>query len=184
MFIDFLNIKNKDFTKNNLVIFYWKSGSWKSTYLDFFMKQKKYKNNVFLFHKQEKIFYKKLKQEYIFIDEIVYLRQFIILLKYLFDWKKLFIATHIHPIIYKIFFLLFYKINCFFVDVNNKKIETILKEKWYSFTEKSIKFFIKKYKWNFTDLSLILNFYKDKKNFDEIIYLFEKECCIAYRNNY
>jgi len=184
MFINFLNLENKDFTKNRLVIFYWKSGSWKSTYLDFFMSQKKYKNNIFLFHKQEKIIYKNIKQEYVFIDEIVYLRQFIILLKYLFDWKRLFIATHTHPIIYKIFFWMFYKWSYYFTDVNNKKIETILNTKWYSFSKKSIKYFIKKYSWSFLDLDIILNFYKDNKNFDEILYLFEKECSVEYINNY
>jgi len=184
MFIDFLNLENKDFTKNNLVLFYWKSGSWKSTYLDFFMAQKKYKNNIFLFHKKENIIYKKVKQKYIFIDEIVYLKQFFLIIKYLLNWKKLFIATHIHPIIYKLLFWLFYKTNSFFTDKNNQKIQIILKEKWYKFSKNSIKYFIKKYKWNFSDLDLILKFYENNKDFDEILYLFENECSVKYRNNY
>ena len=184
MFIDFLNLKNKKLTKNKLVVFYWKSGSWKSTYLDFFMKKKKYENNIFLFHKTEKIVFKKFKQKYIFIDEIATFYWIYVVIKYLLDWKKLFIATHIHPIIYKILFWLFYKWKYFFTDVNNKKIETILEKRWYIFSKKSIKHFIKKYKWNFTDLEIILNFYKEKKDFSEIIYLFEKECMIKYHNNF
>jgi hypothetical protein len=106
-----------------------------------------------------------------------------VVLRYLLNWKKLFIATHVHPIIYKIIFNLFYKWEYFFTDVNNKKIETILEKKWYSFSKKSIKYFIKKYSWNFTDLEIILNFYKDYKNFDKILYLFEKECYIKYKKN-
>jgi predicted AAA+ superfamily ATPase len=93
------------------------------------MKQKKYKNNIFLFHKNEKIIYKKVEQEYIFIDEIVYLKQFFIILKYLFDSKKIFIATHIHPIFYKILFIFISKKNCFFTNKNNKKIEKFLEKK-------------------------------------------------------
>jgi len=46
---------------------------------------KKHKKNLFLFHKDEKISYKKSDKEYIFIDEIVYFRQFIIILRYLFS---------------------------------------------------------------------------------------------------
>jgi hypothetical protein len=34
------------------------------------MKQKKYKNNVFLFHKNEEIVFKNFSEKYIFIDEI------------------------------------------------------------------------------------------------------------------
>jgi len=34
------------------------------------MKQKKYKNNKFLFHKEEKIVFTKYKEKIIFIDEI------------------------------------------------------------------------------------------------------------------
>lgn len=181
MFIDFLKLKNKDFAKSYFSIFYWKSGSWKSTYLDFFMWKKEYKNHKFLFHIKEKIIFKKYKQEYIFIDEIVNIYWLIVILRFLLDWKKLFIATHIHPIIYKILFWLFYKWNYYFTDINNYKIETVLKEKWYIFDKKSIKYFIKKYSWNFTDLEIILNFYKNNKNFSEILYLFEKECCVNYK---
>jgi len=183
MFIDFLNLKNKNFTKNNLVVFYGKSGSWKSTYLDFFMNKKEFKDNIFLFHKEEKISFKKVKQKNIFIDEIVYFKQFIILFKYLFSWKRLFIATHIHPFFYKIFFFL-YKWNYFFTDTNNKKIETILDEKKYKYSKESIKYFIKKYSWSFSDLEMILQNYKDENDFSIILHKFENECCVKYKNNY
>jgi hypothetical protein len=63
---------------------------------------------------------------YIFIDEIVNIYWLIVVLRYLLSWKKLFIATHIHPIIYKILFWLFYKWNYYFTDTNNSKIENIL----------------------------------------------------------
>ena len=184
MFIDFLNLKNKSFSKQNLVVFYWKSGSWKSTYLDFFMKKKEFKDKIFLFHKEQKIVFKKYKQKYIFIDEIASFYWMIVVLRYLLDWKKLFIASHVHPIIYKILFWLFYNWKYFFTDVNNHKIETILEKKWYNFSKKTVKKFIKKYKANFSDLDIMLNFYKEKKDFDEIFYLFENECCIKYRKNY
>lgn len=182
MFIDFLNLGNKYFSKDDFIVFYWKSGSWKSTYLNFFMQKKEYKDHKFLFHKEEKIVFKNYKEKYIFIDEIVDIYWLIVVLRFLLVWKKLFIATHIYPIIYKILFWLFYKWKYYFTDVNNYKIETVLKEKWYIFDENSIKYFIKKYKWNFTDLEIILNFYKDKKNFSEILFLFEKECSIKYKN--
>ncbi len=182
MFIDFLALEKKDFSKNNLIVFYWKSGSWKSSYLDFFIKQKNYEKNIFLFHKKEKLSYKKVSEEFVFIDEIVYFRQFFIVLKYLFDWKKIFIATHIHPFFYKIIFF-FYKNNYYFTDKNNKKIEKFLEEKWYNFSKETVKNFLKKHKWNFLDLQIILKFYKKSKDFDEIFYLFEKECCMKYNNN-
>jgi hypothetical protein len=180
MFIDFLNLEKKDFSKNDLIIFYWKSWSWKSSYLNFFKKQKKYKNNIFLFHKKEKIIYKNIKQKYIFIDEIIDLKQFFIIFKYLLNWKIIFIASHIHPIFYKILFFS-YKKNFYYTNKNNKKIEIFLKEKWYKFSKISIKKFLKKYDWNFISLQIMLNFYKEIKNFDQIFNLFETECLIRLK---
>lgn len=184
MFIDFLGLKDRKFLKNNLVVFYGKSGSWKSTYLEYFLRKKEYKNNsVFLFHKEKKIIFEKYKEKNIFIDEIVSIYWMYVVLRYLLDWKKLFIATHIHSFFYKLIFNLFYKWSYFFTDKNNKKIEKILEDKGYTFTQDSIDDFIKKYSWNFSDLEIILSFYKNNKNFNEILYLFEEECDISYNNN-
>lgn len=182
MFIDFLNLENKYLWNTNLVIFYWKSWSGKSTYLKYFMNKNK-NQYEFLFHKDKKIIFKKYEKEYIFIDEIVNLHWLYIVYKYLSDWKKLFIATHIHPIIYKILFWLFYKWNYFFTDKNNWKIESILINKWIIFHKSDIIYFLNKYKWNFNDLNIIISHYNNKKNFSEILYLFAKECIITYKNN-
>jgi hypothetical protein len=180
-FIDFLNLNKIDLSKKNLVLFYWKSWWWKSTYLKNLLEREVYKNNfVYLFHKDEKITYKKLIEKYIFIDEIASAYWFYVVIRYLLLWKKLLVATHIHPIFYS-FLRLFYNCSFYFTDKNNHKIETILKQKWFIYDGISINDFIKKYKWNFVDLEIILETAKsNNKNFHQIFYTFEKNNQIKY----
>ncbi|MDQ7010160.1 MAG: hypothetical protein Q9M94_07790 [Candidatus Gracilibacteria bacterium] len=181
MFINYLKISEKNIKKEKIVVFYGVSGGGKSTYLDYFMK--KYKNNLFLFHKEEKIKYKKTNKAYIFIDEIVYFTQLIIIFRYLFAGKKIFIATHINLIFYKIFFL-FFKKKLFNVDKNFNKIKMYLDDKNINASKSSLKYFIKNYSGSFNELDFMLNNYKNKNNFEEILYLFEKECKLIIKNKF
>ena len=181
MFIDYLKIKNKSFKKEKLIVFYWVSWWWKSTYLHFLMK--KYKDNLFLFHKEEKIKYKKTNKKYIFIDEIVYFRQLLIVLRYIFSWKKVFIATHINLFFYRIFFVFFRK-KLFNVEKNILKIKKYLEHKKINYDNKSLKYFLQNYKWSFIELDFITRHYPKIKNFEEILYLFETECKLVIKNKF
>lgn len=183
MFIDFLNITKKDILNKRLSIFFWKSWSGKSTYLEFFMKTLDTKDFVFLFHKEKKIIFNKYKQKYIFIDEIVNVYWLYVVLRYLLDWKIIVVASHIEPFIYKILFGIFIKWNYFFTDTNNKKIEYHLENLWYIYNAESIEKFISNFWWNFIELDIILNHDKENKNFSEVLTSFLDDCVITYKEN-
>ena len=174
MFIDFLNIKNKKLDKYKLIIFYGKSWTWKSTNLNFFFNN--FETKILIHHKTEKIKYRYLKEENIFIDEISSLYWLCTVSRFLLSWKKVFIASHIHPFFFLVIFWLFYKIKPFYTNKDNNKIEIYIKEKWYNYSETDIKVFLDRFWSNLLDLQIVLDFYTNEKDFSKILYKFSKEC--------
>lgn len=178
MFIDFLHIKNNDFKNFKLIIFYWKSWTGKSTYLKIFY-NKFLNNSKYLFHKVEKIQFNHTEKTDIFIDEIYWFSWLYTVIKYLLSWKRVFVASHLHPIFF-IFIYLFFSTKSFIIEKPYWKIEMYLNNKWYFFSENSILYFNKKYKSSFVDLEIILETWKNNKNFDFILNKFEKNNKIIY----
>lgn len=184
MFINFLNLSQWDICKNNMVIFYGESGTWKSTYLQYIMNDMSWNDYVFLLHKEKKITFQSYKQQYIFIDEIVNIYWLYVLIRYLINGKNIVVATHVHPIIYKFLFWLFVKWKYFTTDINNGKIEKYLEHKWYIYTQESIEDFIENFWENFIDLEIILNYKKNSNDFWKILSSFLIDCKIVSVNNY
>jgi len=180
MFINYLNISKKTVKNRKIIVFYWISWWWKSTYLNFL--KNKFSDHLFLFHKEKKIEYIKTDKKNIFIDEIVYFHQMIIIFRYILDWKRIFIATHINLFFYKIIFY-FIKSKFYTTEKSEVKIKEYLKYRWIEFNDSSIKFYLKKYKWSFNEIDFMIEHYYNIANFEELIYLFEKECKITYKIN-
>jgi hypothetical protein len=180
-FIDFLDIQNRNLTHHQLTIFYWKSWTGKSSYLQYFYNKYK-KESYYIFHKQEDILYRNIDKKYIFIDEIYSLKGLLIVIQYLLSGKKIFVASHLHPLFF-IFLYPFYKTQSYITEKPYWKIEIYLKNRWYTFWNNSMIYFYKKYKSSFTDLENILETWKNSKNFDTIFYNFEQNYKVTYSRN-
>ncbi len=154
-FNDYLNIKNKDLSRYKYIIFIWKSGSWKSSYIKFVKKRNK------------------SLQNFIVIDEIYNVLDLIKYLKIFIKTKKQFlIASHIPRFIYFVLSF-FWNIKFYYTDKCSKKICKYLDEKWYIYSNEAIEVYLVKFKANYTDLEIILENY-NWKNFDEALNYFLK----------
>jgi len=154
-FYDYLGLLEKDFSNFKYVVFSWKSGSWKSTYI-----KKLKKSNDSL-------------KDFIVIDEIYDFYDFIKNLKYFSSSKKKFlIASHI-PSFFYYFLVLFWKIKNYSTDKCSEKICKYLDEKWYKYSKNSVNIYISKFKANYTDLDIILENY-NWNNFDSALWYFLK----------
>jgi hypothetical protein len=153
-FYDYLNILKKDFSDFKYIIFYWKSGSWKSTYI-----------------KKLKINNKTLKN-FIVIDEIYDIFDFFRYLKLFKSKRQFLIASHIPNFLYFIL-KIFWKIEFYNINKCGKKICKYLDEKWFFYSTKAIEVYLFKFKANYTDLEIILENYS-WNNFDEALSYFLK----------
>ena len=181
MFIDYLDIEHVDREKTQLIVFFWVSWGGKSTYLD--VLKKKEKDYMFLFHKEAPLRYQKTDKKIVFIDEIVYMSQLYIVLRYVLEWKKVVVATHLPLYMYKILFFFCQK-KLFSTEDYSQKITTYLHYKSIESNERIISVFMKKYKWSFAVLHEMLDNYPEEKDFETIYTFFHRECSIEIKDNY
>lgn len=163
-FNDFLKIMDYDFSSYKFIVFYWKSWSWKSSYI----------KNLIKYNKS-------VDRNSIVIDEIFDFIDFFKQFKYFKKDKKILIATHIHPIFF-IAFKIIYKVKFLITDRNLEKIKDYLYFKKYSYTEEVIKQYVSKFWATYTDIDIILENYK-WNNFDQAYYYFIKNNTLSLNPN-
>lgn len=178
MFIPYLDDLNSWWKQPHIYIFYGKSGSWKSTYAQYLSESI---NSIYhLHHYEEEIKFKKRKESWIYIDELVSFSHIITTIQYLIDGKKLILASHIHPHFFSIL-RIFYDIKSYNLNKIPLKIEQYLHKKNYTFSENAILIFVDIFGSNFTDLEIILQSVSHwSKNFDRILIDFLQTHSISY----
>lgn len=181
MFIPYLDDIHTWWKHPRIYLFYGKSGSGKSTYAWYLAKS--IPSIYILHHYDEKIEFKKLKESWIYIDELVTIWHFFIAIRYLIDGKSLILASHIHPYYFSIL-QIFYEIRSFYLDKIPSKIEKYLQEKKYTFSKKAINRFVDIFGSNFTDLDIVLQSRKHwEDDFDTMLTNFLETHSISYIPN-
>lgn len=134
-------------------------------------------------HNNEEIKFKKRKETWIYIDELVDFSHVIITIRYLLDGKKLILASHIHPYFFSTL-RVFYEMKSYNLNKIPSKIKKYLQNKNYTFSEDGISLFVNNFGSNFTDLDIILQSTKNwESNFDYTLTNFLNTHSISYVSN-
>lgn len=157
IFHDYLNLKDKDYSNDKFIVFYGNSWAWKSSYIEYLLE-----NNTFLSsNNHSKIEphippYKiKTDNKYIFIDEFLWIKEYLQCFHYFFSSKQLLIASHL-PKAFFLFLGLFWKIEFYNLNNHPEKITKYLDCLWYKYSEEIITQYIKKYHSTYTDIDIII----------------------------
>lgn len=156
-FHDYANLAQWDIERYSIICLYWESGSWKSTYIKYFSK------------------YIDLERRYIIIDEVLSVRDFLLLFLKLFSTNKFIIATHVPLIFYTIFSLFWKRVLKINLENFPQKIKKYLTSKWYSVSSETITLYKKYFRLTYTDIDVIIESDdSDDMNFDTIFLRFMK----------
>jgi len=149
--LELQNIENYD-----MIIFYWESGSGKSSYINYIQSIQ--------------------QQKYTIIDEILSWRDIFFHLKVLiFSSKKILLASHIPKKYYSFFRILWKKILFINLEKYPSKIEKYLDNLWYSYSLGVLHAYCDVFRATYLDIDIILESNDDGlKDFDIIYRTFMK----------
>ena len=175
-FDDFLGLRTRNFKQTRLVIFSGKSGSGKSTAIDFLLREHpdfKNKDSAWL-RLRESHTGDALEKEVIAIDELITNRDLTVLVKLLIAKKTVLAASHLNQTWLRPL-KIFWSCQMFVTDLDESKIERYLKKQNKTYSPEAISYYCKKYRANYTDIDIIVERYPEK-NFDKSLEYFERFC--------
>lgn len=176
-FDDFLALSKLDFSESKLIVFSGKSGSGKSSYIDFLLNSH-FKNASKTFIKSPPFVYPNVTTAVVVLDEVLGMEEYLFCLRQLTLGKTVMAASHLPPFFFAIL-AFFFKARLFDCDRESSKLARYLSSRGYRFSEKSLQLFQQKYKATFTDLDIILETSGDNKDFDLLFDQFEAQYTIA-----
>ena len=156
-FDDFLGLRSADLSRNRLILFYGRSGSGKSTAIRFLVDRNS-------------------PGSFVVIDEVLRLRDLLQVVPILRRARKALVATHVHPIVFRILFPMT-RIKAYQTDRDRAKTARYLNERGISASAEAIEAYVRRYGSTYTDADLILERFPSR-NFDQAFCRFEKFCRI------
>lgn len=176
-FDDALNLSGRDLSRYKFIVFTWKSGSWKSSYISWLLS--KHHNYAQLNHHTltphlvpfEK---RKLPKDVsiLCIDELLHIGHFFLILPTLWNYKKYLIASHLPHSIMSLLHI-FWRTLIIQVDTDEKKISRYLAWLGYTASTSVIHDYTLKYRANYTDLQIILET-SQERDFDTLYKRFHR----------